>query len=79
MDALRVFMVISHRIVFGMHNVSNATCTDNQNTNFISDTFFFEGRAFYEIMWKIVVQPERPQLKAYCGAENIQFACRILT
>ena len=27
--------------------------------------FFFENRAFYEIMWKNIVEPERPQTKIW--------------
>ena len=28
--------------------------------------FFFESRAFCKIMWKIVVEPDRPQIKIWC-------------
>ena len=28
-------------------------------------TFFFENRAVYEIMWKNIAQPGRPQMKTY--------------
>jgi hypothetical protein len=38
-----------------------------------SITFFFENRAVYEIMWKNVVQPERPQMKIW----RMRIACRI--
>jgi hypothetical protein len=31
-------------------------------THFIFNNFFFENRAFYEIMWKNKVQPDRPQV-----------------
>jgi hypothetical protein len=34
-------------------------------------------RAVYEVMWKIMVQPDRPQMTILYGAENKQFACRI--
>jgi hypothetical protein len=34
-----------------MTNVSDKSCRENQNTNFIF-TNFFENRAVYEIMWK---------------------------
>ena len=27
-----------------------------------SVTFFYENRAFYEIMWENVVEPERPHM-----------------
>jgi len=35
--------------------------------------FFPENRAIYEIMWKNIVKPDRPQ----CGAENMLFWYRI--
>jgi len=38
-----------------MGNISDAICTENQNTHFIFN-FFFENRAVYEIMWKNIVQ-----------------------
>jgi hypothetical protein len=36
----------------------------NQDTYFIFNTFFFiiESRAVCEIMWKNMVQPDRPQM-----------------
>jgi hypothetical protein len=34
----------------------------NQNKHFILNNFFSEIRAFYEIMWKNLVQPDRPQI-----------------
>jgi hypothetical protein len=45
-----------------MRNVLDNTCTENQNRHFISNTFFPENRAVYE-MWKNIVEPERPQIK----------------
>jgi hypothetical protein len=36
-----------------MRNVpGKKICTYNQNTHFMFSTFFFENRAFNEIMWK---------------------------
>jgi hypothetical protein len=43
---------------------------ENQNTCFMSNTFFFfENRAIYEMMWKNIVQPDMPQMSvahAHC-------------
>jgi len=46
-----------------MRNVSNKSCTGNQNTNVrFKTTFFLENRVLYEIMWKNIVQPDKPQI-----------------
>ena len=44
-----------------MRNISDERCRENQNTHFIFKFFFLENRAVYEIMWKNLVQPDRPQ------------------
>jgi hypothetical protein len=36
-------------------------CRENQDTRFITNDFF-ENRAVYEIMWKNIVQLDRPQM-----------------
>jgi len=50
-----------------MRNVSDKSCGEYQSTHFMFNFFFFfffffENRAFYEIMWKNVVEPNRPQV-----------------
>ena len=46
-----------------MINFSGKNYTQNQNTHFMfNNFFFFENRAVYEIMWKNIVQPRRLQL-----------------
>jgi hypothetical protein len=41
----------------------NKICRENQNTPFMFDKLFFpENRAICEIMWKNIVQPDRPQI-----------------
>jgi hypothetical protein len=37
-------------------------CRENQNTHFMLNQLFSENRAFYEIMWTNMVQPDRPQM-----------------
>ena len=44
-----------------MRNVSDKSYTENQNTNFMLDNFFFENLAVYKIMWKNTVESGRPQ------------------
>ena len=39
----------------------------------ISNIFFSENRAVYEIIWKNIIQPDRPQITIY----RTRFACWI--
>jgi hypothetical protein len=39
--------------------------------------FFFENRDVYDILWKNMVEPGRPQMTVQYGAEKMGFACRI--
>jgi hypothetical protein len=51
-----------------MRNVSDKICRENPTTNFMfNGVFFFEKRAVYEIMWKNVVEADRPQMTIKCG------------
>jgi len=44
-----------------MGNVSNKSCRENHNTNFIFNNIFPENLDIYEIRWKNIVRPGRPQ------------------
>jgi len=48
-----------------MRNVSDRSCTENQNTHFVFSDFFFENRTVYEIMWKNIVERGRPQMTVW--------------
>jgi len=51
------------RSVLRMRNFSDKHCSENQNTYFISNTFFSpENLTLYEITWKNMVEPGRPQM-----------------
>jgi hypothetical protein len=56
------FMIIFCSVLLRMGNVSNSSSRENQNRISCCLTFFFENRAVYEIMWKNIVQPVRPQM-----------------
>ena len=57
-----------------MKNVSGKSCRENQHKFFISNNiFFFENRAFYEVMWKNIVERGRPQIVTWC----MRIACWI--
>jgi hypothetical protein len=44
-------------------NVSGTSCKENQNTHFVFNIifFFYKNRALCNIMWKTMLQPDRPQ------------------
>ena len=45
-----------------MRNFSDKRCKENRNTHFVFSSVFFLNRAVYEIIWKNMVQPGRPQM-----------------
>jgi hypothetical protein len=49
------------RSVLRMINISDKSCRENQNT-ILCSTAFSENRAVYEIMWKNMVESDRPQM-----------------
>jgi len=48
--------------VLRMKNLSDKNCVENQNTHFEFNKFSFQNRAVYEIMWKNIVEQDRPQM-----------------
>ena len=59
-----------------MRNVSDKRCRENQNTKIIFN-FFNKIVSFLEIMWKNKVKPDRTQMTAQYGAEQMRFSCII--
>jgi hypothetical protein len=55
-------MIISGSILLRMRKVGDKNCRENQNTHFICNKMFSENLAVYEIMWKNMVEPDRPQM-----------------
>jgi len=45
-----------------MRNVSNKCCRENQNMYFVFNNTFTENHVIYKIMWKNMVQPDRPKM-----------------
>ena len=46
-----------------MRNVSDKICTKNLNAQcMLNNVIFFLNRAIYELMWKNIVEPDRPQM-----------------
>jgi hypothetical protein len=48
-----------------MRNVLGKSCRKNQTArNMVNNFFFPENRAVYDMLWKNMVQPGRPQMTA---------------
>ena len=62
MNTQHTFFITSRSVLRVMRNVSHKSCRDNQNTHFVFSNFFFlENLVVYGIMWKNIVEPDRPQ------------------
>jgi hypothetical protein len=60
-------MIISCQIYFKMRNISHKSCRENQNTYFTFNNFFYKNHAIYDIMWKNMVEPDRPRMTVKYG------------
>jgi len=68
-------LVTSRSLLPTVRNVSDRRSTENQNTHPVFSNFFCPGnRAFYEIMWKNMVEPDRPDDNII---RRMRFACWI--
>ena len=56
------FLIISCSFLLIARNSSDKYCKENKNTFHIPSLFFFENRAIYEIIWKNILEPGRPQM-----------------
>jgi hypothetical protein len=59
------YLNISRSFLLRMRNISDKTSRENQNRHFMFNNIFFENRAIYEIKWKNIAQPDRPQIKIW--------------
>ncbi len=69
-----VFFIICVSVFLRMRNFSDESFRGNQNTHFVFNNFFFENRVFFQIIWKNIVQPDRPQMTI----RRMRIASRIL-
>jgi hypothetical protein len=53
-----------------MRNVSDKSCREN-NIHFVFNIFL--NRVLYGIMWKNMVEPDRPQVATQYGAKKCDF------
>jgi len=69
--------LISCLVLLRMRNISGKSCRENQNAHFMfSNPFFPENRDIYEIMYKNMAVPYRPQMN-YNLRRLSRFACWI--
>jgi len=47
-------------VIFRMRNILDTSCKEKQNTHFMY--FFSENCDVYEVMWKDIVEPDRPEM-----------------
>ena len=45
-----------------MGNVSDRNRRENQNTHYVLNNVFSENRTVYDVMWKNMVKPDRPEM-----------------
>ena len=61
-EAQYTMLIIYRPVLLRKRNISDKAHRQNQDTHFVLSNFFFvEGLAVYEIMWKNAVELERPQ------------------
>ena len=57
------FTIIPRSVPHVIRNVSDNHCREKQtHTFYVQSVFFPENHAFYEIIWKNIVQPDRLQI-----------------
>jgi hypothetical protein len=56
-------VIISRVSIHKIRHISSRICREGQNTHSVFNNFFFENRAVFEITWKNLVEPDRPQMK----------------
>jgi len=66
-------MAVSGWNLIRMRNVSDKSCTESQNI-FLFSIFLGGLLSIYDIMWKIIVQPDRPQMMI----RRMRIACWII-
>jgi hypothetical protein len=57
-------------------NVSDYSCTENQNAHFTCNNFFSKYFAVFLDMRKNVVKPQKPEMPIQCGTEKCNLHAR---
>jgi hypothetical protein len=58
------FMTVSRSTILRTRNVLDKLVKEIE-THFLFNNFFVLNRAAYEIVWKSIVEPDRPQMTKY--------------
>jgi len=61
-----IFFIISHSFLLRVRNISDKRYRENQNTYLEFDNFFLKKLVLYDIIWKNIVEPGRPQMTIWC-------------
>jgi hypothetical protein len=62
---MKTYVCIYLAEFFSEHkNVSDKSCVESQNTHMLNN-FFNENCAINEIMWRSMVEPDRPQVTVH--------------
>jgi hypothetical protein len=71
------FFIISCSVLLRMRNVSDKRCTEKHNTDIscLITFLFFENLAVYDVMWKNIVDPDRPQMTIWYGEWALHAVC----
>jgi hypothetical protein len=66
-EDLCIFMIASHSVLLRMRDASDKSSRENQNTHYIFSNILSKNCTTYEIMWKNLVQPLKPQVTIQHG------------
>ena len=61
-EDISVYMIISPGAHLRIISISGKICRGTQNTHFTFNKFCSEIRTVCEVMWKSMVEPDRPQM-----------------
>ena len=67
------FLIISHSVHLIIRKILDKGYRENQSTCFTFKKFFFRKSRLYEIMWKNISEPGRPQMTIW----HLRIACWI--
>ena len=59
------FLIISRLSLLRMRNISEKKIVDKIKTHTLFSNFYFRNLVVYEIMWKNIVEPSRPQMQIW--------------
>ena len=65
-------MMVSRRFSLRMRNVSGQTCKENKTLFLCPLKFFFDNHAIYEVMWKSIIERDRPEMTCALHAGHLR-------